>query len=65
LKATYLHYFVVIEQIVVFMVDLGQNHVHVLLLTIELETLAPSWAIFDALAHPIYVPTWEKWVVLD
>ncbi len=47
------------------MVDRGQNHVSIHLLTIELEALAPSWAIFDALAHPIYVPAWEKWVVPD
>jgi hypothetical protein len=53
------------EQIVVIMVDLGQNLVFTPLLTIELETLAPSWAIFDVPAHLTFAPTWEKWVVLD
>jgi hypothetical protein len=48
LKATYLHYFVVMEWIVVFLVDPGQNVVFILLLTIKLETLAFSWAISNA-----------------
>jgi hypothetical protein len=53
------------EQTVVLMVDPGQNHVSIILLTTKLEALAPSWAISDALAHPIYVIDWEKWVVQD
>jgi hypothetical protein len=65
LKATYLDYSVVMEQIVVVLVDFGQNLVSTPLLTIELETLAPSWAIFDVPTHLTFAPTWEKWVVLD
>jgi hypothetical protein len=42
------------EQIVVLLVDRGQNHVFAPLLIIEFETLAPSWVISDALAHPIF-----------
>jgi hypothetical protein len=55
----------VMEQIVVLLLDLGQNLISAPQLTTQLETLAPSWAIFDALAHPTPTPTWEKWVVLD
>ncbi len=40
-KAAYL-FFVVMEQIIVLLVDLGQNFVFVLLLNVELETIAPS-----------------------
>jgi hypothetical protein len=46
-------------------VDPSPNLVFVPLLVIELETLAPSWAIFDALAHLIFVLAWERFVVLD
>jgi hypothetical protein len=49
LKATYLHYSVVMEQIIGLMVDLGQNPIFAPLLTIVLEIVAPSWAIFDTL----------------
>jgi hypothetical protein len=58
LKATYLRYSIVMKQIIVLLVDPSQNFIFVPLLTTKLETLAPSWAIFDALAS-----TWEKWVV--
>jgi hypothetical protein len=58
LKATYLHYSIVMKQIIVLLVDPSQNFNFFPLLTIKLETLAPSWAIFDALAS-----IWEKWVV--
>jgi len=44
------------EQIVVFLVDPGQNPVSVPLLAIELEILAPSWAISNVLAHLISIP---------
>jgi hypothetical protein len=47
------------------MVDLGQNPIFAPLLNVKLETLAPSWAIFDALAHLIFVHAWEKLVVLN
>ncbi len=43
--------------------DLDQKLVFVPLLTIELETLAPFWAISDTLAHLTSIPPWEKWVV--
>jgi hypothetical protein len=45
-------------------VDLGQTHVYVLLLVVELENLAFLWAIFNALAHLISTPTWERLVIL-
>jgi hypothetical protein len=45
------------EQIVVLLVDPCQNLVFALLLTIELETLAPSWAISNAPTHLISTPT--------
>ncbi len=63
LKATYLHYSMVMEQIVIPLVDPSQNLIFAPLLTIELETLAPSWTISHALAHLTSTPTWEKWVV--
>jgi hypothetical protein len=65
LKVAYLHYSVVMQQIVKLLVDPSQNHVYVLLLAIELETLVLSWAIFNAPTHLIFVPTWERLVVLD
>ncbi len=55
----------VMEHIVVLLVDTCQNHVFIPLLTIELETLVPSWAIFDTPTHLTYVHAWEKWVVSD
>ncbi len=45
--------------------DLNQNLILAPLLIVELETLAPSWAIFDALIHLTCAPACEKWVVLD
>jgi hypothetical protein len=52
------------EHIVILLVDLGQNHVYVPLFVVELETLAPSQAIFDTLTHLISTPTWERLVGL-
>jgi len=63
LKATYLHSSMVMEQIVVLLVDLGQKFAYVPLLIIEVKTLTPSWAISNALAHLTSNSTWEKWVV--
>jgi hypothetical protein len=63
--ATYLNYFVVMEQIVVLLVDFNQNLVYAPMLTVQLETLTPSWAIFDGPTHLTFAPTWEKWVVSD
>jgi hypothetical protein len=56
---------VVLEEIVVLLVDLGPNLIFALLLTIELETPAPSWAISNAFTHLISAPAWERFVVLD
>jgi hypothetical protein len=42
LKATYFHYSVVMEQIARLLVDPGQNLLFAPLLTIILETMAPS-----------------------
>jgi hypothetical protein len=53
------------EQIIVLLVDLGQNLVSTPLLVAKLETPTPFWAIFNALAHLITTPTWERLVVLD
>jgi len=35
------------------------------MLAAKLETMAPSWAIFDFPTHLISTPAWEKLVVLD
>jgi hypothetical protein len=53
------------EQIVGLLVNFSQNLVFVPLLTIVLETMAPSWAIFDVHTNQTSIPTWEKLVVLD
>jgi hypothetical protein len=53
----------VLEQIVVLMVDLGPDLVSTPFLAIELEILALSWAIFDALTHLISAFAWERFVV--
>jgi hypothetical protein len=53
------------EHIVVLLVDPSQNPVSFPLLAIEFGTLAPSWGIFNVLAHLIFVPTWRTLVVLD
>jgi hypothetical protein len=46
-------------------VDFDQNLVSIPLLIVELETLAPSWAISNNLAHLTSTLAWEKWVILD
>jgi hypothetical protein len=48
------------EHIVVLLVDPSQKHVFAPLLVVEVETLAPSWASSNVLAHMISIPTWEK-----
>jgi hypothetical protein len=45
-------------------VDPSQNHVFVLLLAAELETLTPFWAIFDDPAHLIFVHVWERFTTI-
>jgi hypothetical protein len=51
LKATYLHYSVVMEHIVGLLVDFSQNLISTLMLIVVLENMAPSWAIFDTPTH--------------
>jgi hypothetical protein len=58
LKATYLHFSMVMEDIVVLLVDSGPNLTFVLMLTSKLKILAPSWAIFDAPIHLTSPPAW-------
>jgi hypothetical protein len=48
------------EQIVVLLVDPGQNPIFAPLLNTELKTLVPSWAIFDALAHMTSIRAWVR-----
>jgi hypothetical protein len=55
----------VLEYIVVLLVDLGLGLVFVSLLPVELEILAPSWAIFSDPAHLISILAWEIFMVLD
>jgi hypothetical protein len=50
-------FFYVLEHIVVFLMDSDQNPISTPLLTVKLETLAPSWAIFDAPTHSTSIPT--------
>jgi hypothetical protein len=45
--------------------DIGPSLVSALLLPTELEILVLSWAISSVLAHLIFVPTWERYVILD
>ncbi len=65
LKASYLHYFVAMEQIVVFLVGPGQKNLFIILLTTKLETLTLSWAISNAPTFLTSTAAWEKLVVLD
>jgi len=57
LKAAYLHSSVVMEQIIVLLVNHNQNPTSAPLLNVEVETLTPSWAFFDAPAHRTSTPT--------
>jgi hypothetical protein len=52
-----MHYYVVLEQIVVLMVDLGPSPISTPLLVVELKILVPVWAIYGARAHLIFAPT--------
>ncbi len=51
LKATYLHYSMVMGQIAKLIMDRDQNPIYVPFLTTELETLAPFSAISNIPAH--------------
>jgi hypothetical protein len=55
---------VVLEQIIVLLVDFGLDFVFDPQLVVELQILAPFWAIFDAPTHLIFDPTWERSMVL-
>jgi hypothetical protein len=65
LKVAYLHYSMVMEQITVLLVDPDQNLIFAPVLIIELETLAPFWAISNAPTHLISIIAKERSVVLD
>jgi hypothetical protein len=52
------------EQIVGLLVNLNQNLIFSPLLTIVLETMAPSCTIFDIPTNQTSIPAWEKLVVL-
>jgi hypothetical protein len=65
LKVAYLHYFMVLEHIVILLVDLGLGRVFTLLLLVGLEIIASSYAIFGAPAHLISALAWERFVALD
>jgi hypothetical protein len=65
LKATYLHFFVVMEHIVVLLVDPTQNPISVPLMTTKLENVTLSYAILDAPIHLTSTFAWEKLVVSD
>jgi hypothetical protein len=54
----------VLELIVILLVDPSLNTMFVPLLAIELDILAPSWAIYDVPTHMIYAIAWERYVVL-
>jgi len=51
--------------IVGLIVDPGQNHNYIPLLTVVLEIVAPSWAIFHIFVNQTSVSTWEKLIILD
>jgi hypothetical protein len=65
LKVTYLHYYVVLQHIIILLVDLNLGPISTPLLVVEIEILAPSWAIFGAPTHLISTPTWERCLVFD
>jgi len=54
----------VLEHIVVLLVDPGPDLVFAPLLVIKLKILAPFWATSTSLAHLIFAPAWERYVVL-
>jgi hypothetical protein len=64
LKGSYLHYFVVLEQIVAHMVDLVLAFIFVIPLFHELEIVAPFWAIFGAPSHLISSLDLKRFAIL-
>jgi hypothetical protein len=65
LEGCYLHYFVVLEQIVALIIYIVPDHVFALLFPTRFEILAPSWAIFNGPTHLICFLTLERSMVLD
>jgi hypothetical protein len=65
LKVAYLHYSMVLEQIVVLLVDLGLGPISTPFPLARLQILAPSWAIFGVFTHLISTFAWGRYVVLD
>jgi len=55
---------VILEQIIVLLVDLGLDFVFDPQLVVELQIMAPFWAISHAPTHLIFAPTWERSMVL-
>jgi hypothetical protein len=55
----------VLEHIVVLLVDLGLGIIFTLMLAIEFEIMAPSWANSIIFSLLIFVHAWEKYEVLD
>jgi len=53
------------EHILKLLIDCDQNLVSILLLIVELETLAPFWAISNTPTHQSSTLAWEKLVILD
>jgi len=63
-KGSYLHYFVVLEQIVAHMVDLVLAFISAIPLLHELAIVVPFWAIFGAPSHLISSLDLKRFVVL-
>jgi hypothetical protein len=53
------------EQIIVFLVDPGQNLVFAPSLNVELETITLLGPFLDPPAHPTFAPAKKKLVVFD
>jgi hypothetical protein len=60
----YLHYFVVLEQIVAHLTNLVPTPIFAFLLPHGLEIVALFWAIFNTFAHLISSLILERFVVL-
>jgi hypothetical protein len=65
LKAKYLHYSMVMEEIVELLVNHDQNPIFAPLMITKLETPTPFWVIFDTPTHHTFVLAWENLVILD
>jgi len=64
LMVAYLHYFVVLEQIVAHLTNLVLAPIFAPLFPPRLEIMAPFWAIFNTFAHLISSLALERFVVL-